>query len=206
MGVEHDIPYYEGSGLACVTMVLAHLGCGEHLERELRALLGELDLSHIPPEERPQIDQLPDVHVELLHRFERKFKVGVGCRKRTDGSVSKLRESLAHDRDVIVYLGAKALRKSGPRVKIAQAGYQAVVVTRAGHWRVVFHDPDPQRGRANRSMRRGRHLLAQGWTFENAWSVWQGWQIFGGYLTMKTPELSPAARLEPWVFVEAWRG
>jgi hypothetical protein len=166
---ERHIPYYTGSGLACVTMLLAQLQLGEHPEKELIDQLGknyDRDFTHLLPAEEQRLVQDPSVYVELLQSF------GASAQVRTDGRASLLKESLDSGRAVIVFLGAKALRWRQSRgSKTAELGYAPVVVTQVGPWRVVFHDPDPQHGSENRSMRRGRHVLFQAGTFESLWSV-----------------------------------
>ena len=200
---EHD----HGSGLACVSMLLAHFGHDtptptEHkLVQELEKIRNR-DYSDILPEQRQLLLGDPNAYVEL---FESK-PYRIPCRKREDGRVSRLEECLARGHPVIVFLGAKALRGRALRgVKTVDAGYQPVVVTRVSRWRVVFHDPDKNYGRAYRSMRRGRHMFSQPRTFESKWSVWQQWLYVLGYLTLRMPDIAPAARLQPWVFVETWR-
>jgi len=201
-----SMPYFSGSGLACVGMVVSFFGLGSHSEDEL---VQRLDTSGLPPEEFGLLGMMPDVHVSLLQTY------GVSCRLRTDGQVSRLQESLSHGRAVIVFLGEKAYRRRRfgvwLPVGVADAGYHPVVVTEVrpsaipGGSQVVFHDPDPQRGGESRSLRKGNHTVwSGGHGFEHAWGVWQGWMPILGYLTLKMPDLQPARRLAPWVFVEAW--
>jgi hypothetical protein len=185
-------------------MVLDYFDVAKPEEGELIQRLGHIrkrDYRNILPEQRRELDQDPDSHLQLLDFYK------VPCRLRMDGRASRLRELLARGHVAIVFLGAKALRRRGilRRGTTLEMGYQPVVVTNVGRWRVRFHDPSRKDG-ANRSVRRGRHVLYQAGTFEAMWSVWQGGMLPLSYLTLRTPDLSPTKQLPPWVFIETWRG
>jgi hypothetical protein len=186
-------------------MLLAFFGLGEHTEEEL---LGSLHTCNPASQDSAPGADAPEVQARLLQAH------GLSTNICTHGRVTDLRKSLAQGRGVVVFLGAKALRKRWlpgmvTPFGVTKAGYQPVVVTcvqRQGMFlSVVFHDPDPRRGAESRCLRKGPHTIWRGGrTFEQIWGVWQGWIPVLGYLTLKMPGLSPTRRLPPWVVLEAW--
>jgi hypothetical protein len=196
-----QIPYFTGSGLACVRTMLAALGLGDHPEEELTA---RLDLGAVTADDIAAAGSRPEVHVRLLESY------GLAARFRTDGRVNHLNDYIDQGHGVIAFLGAKAARtRHHPwgmlPFGVAKAGYHPVVVIGVRGRKVFFHDPDPARGGASQSMRKGRRTI---WshrnTFAHVWGVWQGWLPVVAYMTLKMPGPSGAQRLPPWTFVETW--
>lgn len=199
-----EVPFREGTGLACVKMLLAAVVACDPSEQEL---LARLDRSVIGSASADEVGQVPSVHAALLDSY------GLSVAVRKDARVADISRALDQGHRVVAFLGAKALRKRvlpgfGP-IKIfsvARAGYAPVVVTGVEGRRVCYHDPDPRRGGEHLTLRKGRHTMWRaGNTFEQIWGVWQGWIPPLAYLTLRMPPLNPRRRLAPWVFVEAWR-
>ncbi|MFI5091303.1 MAG: hypothetical protein ACHP7P_14735 [Terriglobales bacterium] len=182
-------------------MLVASLGLGDHPEDELVA---RLDLDAVGEEDIAALSNHPETHVRLFESY------GLGARLRPDGRVNLLKNCIDEGHGVVAFLGAKALRTRWHPwgmlpFGVVKAGYQPVVVTGVRGRRAVFHDPDPARGGANQSMRKGQHTVwSRRNTFAHVWGVWQGWLPVVGYFTLKMPGPSPAQRLPPWTFVETW--
>lgn len=136
---ELQIPYFTGSGLACVRMMLASLGLGDHPEEQLTAR--SISVRSMRPISLA-IGNRPEVHVRLLESY------GLVARVCTDGRVNHLNDCIDEGHGVIAFLGAKAARtRHHPwgmlPFGVAKAGYHPVVVTGVTGRKVFFHDPDP---------------------------------------------------------------
>ena len=186
-------PYSPGSGLACVTMLLASFGLGDHPEDELTA---RLDLDGVAASDLAAVSKRPETHVHLFESY------GLAARRHVNGRMNHLADCIDEGRGVVAFLGAKAL-KTRHCGNVPQRSDQGGISSSCRHTRdrkkACFHDPDPARGGADRSMRKGRCTVwSRRNTFAHVWVCRQGMAASGRGLHSKDARSRSRQRLPPW--------
>ncbi len=197
--------------MASAWMVLCHLEMPNARLRE-DDLYARLAATGIAAQELPRLVSTPEGMSWALQNLS---DGRLQCEIRHNGRVSELIDALERGRAVVVFMPARALRRPYRRHGIPRNSYQPVFVTGVRGRRIFFHDPDPQRGGGNRSLRRGVHSYLVRWivlpfpflqwhTFERIWGGSQRIRPLSLYLTLKFPAGDKPRSLESYVFLEAW--
>jgi hypothetical protein len=140
-GPEVETPYFAGSLLACVRMVLVHFGRIDRSVTE-EQLLEPWVPDNIPPEEAvPDNLASPNLLLAILQSY------GLGCRLHSRAKLDHLEEARRRNRHVIAFLTAKA-HVISPKDDSYGIVVTAVNPGRFGRKTFIFHDPRPSRGGA----------------------------------------------------------